>query len=83
MTTFGLKLMAELRSSRELVRHAEPDATWTEVACAWAPDAASGLRLAHERFRFGVPGWKVMSELPNPVNFDAGFGRIAHRSRGR
>jgi G6PDH family F420-dependent oxidoreductase len=50
--------------------------TWTEVACAWAPDAAAGLRLAHERFRFGVPGWKVMSELPNPVNFDAACATI-------
>ena len=23
------------------------------------------------RFKFGVPGWKVMAELPNPVNFEA------------
>ena len=46
-------------------------ATWTEIPCAWAADTEAGLRLAHERFRFGVPGWKVMSELPNPVNFDA------------
>ncbi len=23
------------------------------------------------RFRFGVSGWKVMAELPNPVNFEA------------
>ena len=23
------------------------------------------------RFKFGVPGWKVMAELPNPINFDA------------
>ena len=46
-------------------------ATWTEVPFAWAPDAEEGERLAHERFRFGVPGWKVMSELPNPVNFAA------------
>ncbi|MGH2697698.1 MAG: TIGR03557 family F420-dependent LLM class oxidoreductase [Actinomycetota bacterium] len=23
------------------------------------------------RFKFGAPGWKVMAELPNPVNFDA------------
>jgi hypothetical protein len=22
-------------------------------------------------FRFGVTGWKVQAELPNPVNFDA------------
>ncbi|MGH3665348.1 MAG: hypothetical protein ACRDU8_04560 [Egibacteraceae bacterium] len=23
------------------------------------------------RFKFGVPGWKVLAELPNPVNFEA------------
>ena len=23
------------------------------------------------RFKFGAPGWKVLSELPNPINFDA------------
>lgn len=45
--------------------------TWTEVPFAWAPTEDEGLRLAHERFRFGASGWKVMSELPNPVNFDA------------
>ena len=41
-------------------------ATWTEVPCAWAPSEDEGLRLAHERLRFSVPGWKVMAELPNP-----------------
>ena len=45
--------------------------TWTEVPVAWAPTEEEGLALAHERFRFGIPGWKVMSELPNPVNFAA------------
>jgi len=49
----------------------DASATWTEVPCAWTKDDDEGRRLAHERFRFGVPGWKVMSELPNPVNFDA------------
>jgi G6PDH family F420-dependent oxidoreductase len=44
---------------------------WTEIAFAWAPTKDEGLRLAHERLRFGVPGWKVMAELPNPVNFGA------------
>jgi hypothetical protein len=34
-------------------------------------DAVVLICLAHERFRFGVAGWKVMSELPSPVNFDA------------
>jgi G6PDH family F420-dependent oxidoreductase len=46
-------------------------ATWTEIPFAWAPTKEEGLQLAHDRFRFGVPGWKVMAELPNPVNFDA------------
>jgi G6PDH family F420-dependent oxidoreductase len=54
----------------------DPAATWTEVACAWTPDAEDGRRVAHERFRFGVPGWKVMSELPNPVNFDAACATV-------
>lgn len=52
-------------------RGGDRDATWTEVPFAWAPTEEEGLRLAHERMRFAVPGWKVMSELPNPVNFAA------------
>lgn len=46
-------------------------ATWTEIPFAVAATEEDGLALAHERFRFGAPGWKVMAELPNPVNFDA------------
>ncbi|WP_370324982.1 TIGR03557 family F420-dependent LLM class oxidoreductase [Euzebya sp.] len=45
--------------------------TWSEIPMAWAPSDDEGLALAHERLRFALPGWKVMSELPNPVNFDA------------
>lgn len=45
--------------------------TWSEVPMAWAPSDEEGLRLAHERLRFALPGWKVMAELPNPVNFAA------------
>src|SRR5690606_20431874 len=52
-------------------RGGDPERTWTEVPFAWAPTEEEGLRLAHERFRFGVPGWKVMAELPNPVSFAA------------
>lgn len=52
-------------------RGGESGSTWTEVPFSWAPDEKTGLPLAHERFRFGATGWKVMSELPNPVNFDA------------
>jgi len=57
-------------------RDGDRGATWTEVPFAWAPSAEEGLRLAHERFRFGVPGWKVMAELPNPVNFDAACATV-------
>jgi hypothetical protein len=34
-------------------------------------DEARARRVAHDLFRFGMPGWKVQSELPNPVNFEA------------
>ena len=52
-------------------RSGHRSATWTETPVAWGPDADEALRVAHERFRFAVGGWKVMSELPNPVNLGA------------
>ncbi len=52
-------------------RGGEAKATWTEVPFAWAPSVDEGAELARSRFRFGAGGWKVMSELPDPVNFDA------------
>ena len=45
--------------------------TWAEVAVSWHPDEAEARRIAHERLRFSAQGWKVMAELPNPVNFEA------------
>jgi G6PDH family F420-dependent oxidoreductase len=57
-------------------RGGDPHATWTEVPFAFAADEETGLRLAHERFRFSAAGWKVMSELPNPVNFDAACASV-------
>lgn len=57
-------------------RDGDPSQTWTEVPVAWAPTEDEGLDLALERFRFGVPGWKVMSELPSPVNFDKALGTV-------
>ena len=44
---------------------------YCEQVVAYAASDADGLALAHERARFGVPGWKVMSELPNVRNFEA------------
>jgi G6PDH family F420-dependent oxidoreductase len=42
-----------------------------QLAFSVDDDADEGLRLAHERFRFSAQGWKVMAELPNPINFEA------------
>jgi len=49
----------------------DPAATWCEVSLSWHADEAEAKRLAHERFRFGALGWKVMAELPNVANFEA------------
>lgn len=59
----------------EIVRHYR-DAGGTgpgyaEVPMAWAPDARSAAQAALKTSRWALTGWKVMSELPNPVNFDA------------
>ena len=60
----------------------DPTATWSEIPLAWAPTEEEGLRLAHERMRFAVPGWKVMAELPNPVNFDAATAHLSPEQVG-
>ena len=49
----------------------DASSTYTEVAFSVADDDDTGLELAHRLFRFSAPGWSVMSELPNPLNFDA------------
>lgn len=46
-------------------------AKYVEVPLAYAPDEQAGAESAHRLFRFGTLGWKVMSDLPNVVNFDA------------
>lgn len=42
-----------------------------EVPLSWAADEEEAARSAREKFRFGLTGWKVQAELPNPVNFEA------------
>ena len=44
---------------------------YAEVPLSWAPEEPEAARSAREQFRFGLTGWKVQSELPNPVNFEA------------
>ncbi len=46
-----------------------------QVALSYDADGARATEQAM-RFAFGVPGWKVMSELPNPVNFEAAAGTV-------
>lgn len=57
-------------------------ATWTELPFAWAPTEEAGLDLAWDRLRFSAPGWKVMAELPNPVNFDAALAPVDRATVG-
>lgn len=42
-----------------------------EVGLAWAEDEDQAVRAAFESSRWSLTGWKVLSELPNPVNFEA------------
>ncbi|MBF0663043.1 MULTISPECIES: TIGR03557 family F420-dependent LLM class oxidoreductase [unclassified Rhodococcus (in: high G+C Gram-positive bacteria)] len=44
---------------------------YAEMSVAWAPNADDAADAALRTNRWGVTGWKVMSELPNPVNFAA------------
>lgn len=46
------------------------DQTWTEVPFAWEPTKEQGIETAR-RFRFGMQGWEVAAELPNPAHFAA------------
>jgi G6PDH family F420-dependent oxidoreductase len=46
-------------------------AKYGEVPLAYAPDVDTGARSAHEKFRFGVLGWKVQADLPDVANFEA------------
>jgi G6PDH family F420-dependent oxidoreductase len=42
-----------------------------EMPLAWAPDEDSAVSAVLEKSSFSLTGWKVMAELPNPVNFEA------------
>ena len=49
---------------------------YAEVPMAWAPDEDAAAQAALETTRWALTGWKVMSELPNPVNFDAASSSV-------
>ncbi len=42
-----------------------------QLAIAYDPDRGAAVERAHRLWRWAVAGWKVMAELPAPVNFDA------------
>lgn len=44
---------------------------YAEVPMAWASDEHSAAEAVLKTTRWALTGWKVMSELPNPVNFEA------------
>jgi G6PDH family F420-dependent oxidoreductase len=43
---------------------------YAEVAMAFAPDEAQAIAEVLKKSRWSLAGWKVLSELPNPANFD-------------
>jgi len=47
-----------------------------QVGVSVLDDADEALRIAHDRLRFMIPGWKVMAELPNPINFEAATATV-------
>lgn len=52
---------------------------YAEVPLAWAPDPDSAAQAVLETTRWALTGWKVMSELPNPVNFAAATTAITEQ----
>ncbi|MDG4831513.1 TIGR03557 family F420-dependent LLM class oxidoreductase [Solwaraspora sp. WMMD1047] len=53
---------------------------YAEVPLAWAKDEEQAVRAVLETSRWAVTGWKVMSELPNPANFEAATTWVDERA---
>jgi G6PDH family F420-dependent oxidoreductase len=49
---------------------------YAEMPLAWAPDEDTAAQAVLEKNRFALTGWKVMAELPNPVNFAAASATV-------
>lgn len=49
---------------------------FAEAPLAWAPTEAAAVKAAHSTNSWALGGWKVMSELPNPVNFEAAAATV-------
>jgi len=49
---------------------------YAEAPLAWAPTEDIAVRAAHRTNAWALSGWKVMTELPNPVNFEAAAATV-------
>jgi G6PDH family F420-dependent oxidoreductase len=47
-----------------------------QIPVAYGPDREEAVKRAHRVWRFSAPAWKVMAELPGPVNFEAAAGTV-------
>lgn len=52
---------------------------YAEVPLAWATDEQQAVQAVLQTSRWMATGWKVMSELPNPVNFDAASAYVEEK----
>ena len=71
---FGIDPQTELVSAYAAAGGSGP--RYGEVALAWGPDEDTAAQAALETTRWALSGWKVMSELPNPVNFEAASATV-------
>jgi G6PDH family F420-dependent oxidoreductase len=63
--------MVAIDPDPELTKRFEGKPRIGQFAVSVLADRDEAMRVAHERFRFAAQGWKVMAELPNPINFEA------------
>ena len=49
---------------------------YAEAPLAWARTEQEAVTAAHTTNAWALSGWKVMSELPNPVNFEAAAATV-------
>lgn len=71
---FGTEPKADMISAWEGFGGAGP--RYGEVPLAWAPTEQEAVDAALEKSSWALTGWKVMSELPNPVNFEAAAATV-------
>jgi G6PDH family F420-dependent oxidoreductase len=77
--TYGSGLFAT-EPKKELVdafaEHGGTGPKYAEVPMSWATTEDAAVEAALKTSRWALTGWPVMSELPNPVNFDAASSTV-------